>query len=33
MCLLSFSTITYANVNGKEKILNDKLMEALEKIK
>ena len=28
ICLLSFSTLTYANINGKEKILNDKLKEV-----
>ena len=28
ICLLSFSTFAYANVNGKEKILNDKLKEV-----
>ena len=28
ICLLSFSTLAYANVNGKEKILNDKLKEV-----
>lgn len=28
ICLLSFSTLAYANMNGKEKILNDKLKEV-----